>query len=283
MLRKLLILIMFMLSVTACASVTLTPTLTPTPTLAPTRFPTLLPTAMGDLKLTILYDNTAIDSRLKSAWGFAALVEYGGHSLLFDTGGDGSILLDNMRQLSVDPRSIEMVILSHEHDDHIDGLQALLDAGSRPTVYAPSAFKSFFKQQVRNQTRLVEVTDALEIVPGVHTTRPLGAIVEQALVVETRDGIVVITGCAHPGVVEMIRQAQAVVGGKIALLVGGFHLYQIDKGYLPSVIAEVRQLGVEKVMPAHCTGDEAMSLFRTEYGEKYVEGGVGLTVTFSAN
>ncbi len=282
MLRKLLMLIMFVASVTACASGISTPTLTPTPAPTPTRFPTSPPSVLGDLKLTILYDNTATDSQLKSAWGFAALVEYGGHSLLFDTGGDGSILLDNMRQLNVDPRSIEAVILSHAHDDHIGGLQALLDTGARPTVYAPSTFGDNFKQQVRNQTKLVEVTDALEILPGVYTTRPLGAIVEQALVVETRDGIVVITGCAHPGVAEMVRQAQAVAGGKIALLAGGFHLYEIRKGNLPPIIAEVRQLGVEEVMPAHCTGDEAISLFRTEYGEKYVEGGVGRTMTFSA-
>ena len=95
MLRKLLILILFMASVTACSSATPTPT--------PTRFPTLPPTEIGDLKLTILYDNIAGDSRLKPDWGFAALVEYGGHTLLFDTGANGSILLDNMRQLSVDP------------------------------------------------------------------------------------------------------------------------------------------------------------------------------------
>ncbi len=282
MLHRLLTLIMFLLSLTACASGVSTPTLTPTPAPAPTRFPTSLPSAISDLKLTILYDNTTTDSQLKSAWGFAALVEYGGHSLLFDTGNDGSILLDNMRQLKVDPRSIEAVILSHAHDDHTGGLQALLDTGARPTVYAPSTFVDSFKQQVRNQTQLVEVTDALEILPGVYTTRPLGAIVEQALVVETRDGIVVITGCAHPSVAEMVRQAQAVVGGKIVLLAGGFHLSEVRKENLPLVIAEVRQPGVEKVMAAHCTGDEAISAFRTEYGENYVEGGVGRTVTFSA-
>ncbi len=158
----------------------------------------------------------------------------------------------------------------------------MLDTGIQPTIYAPAAFSEAYKQQLRSRTRLVEVTDALEIMPGIHTTRPVGSIVEQALVVETRDGLVVITGCAHPGVAEMVRQAQAVVGGKIAYLVGGFHLYQTDQGLLPSIITEVHQLGVEKIMPAHCTGDAAKALFHTEYGENYVEGGVGRTVTISA-
>ena len=292
MLRKLLILTLLIASLTACTSATPTPVqptptaILPTPTLVPPTLTPIPPTptplpppATGDLRLTILYDNTAIDSRLKSGWGFAALVEYGGHTLLFDTGPDGPGLLDNMRQLGVDPRSIEAVILSHQHYDHIDGLKALLDTGSRPTVYVPSAFSSPFKEQVRAQTKLVEVTDALEIFPGVHTTRPVCCTVEQALVVEIRDGTVVITGCAHPGLVNMVRQAQEVVPGKVALLAGGFHLYQTSKSTVASIIAEVRQLGVEKVLPCHCTGDEAIALFRTEYGENCIEGGVGRTVT----
>ena len=60
--------------------------------------------AKGELRLTILYDNTTIDTRLRSDWGFAAFVEYRGHTLLFDTGADGPSLLDNMRQLDVVPR-----------------------------------------------------------------------------------------------------------------------------------------------------------------------------------
>jgi 7,8-dihydropterin-6-yl-methyl-4-(beta-D-ribofuranosyl)aminobenzene 5'-phosphate synthase len=259
------------------------PTLVPgTPT--PTRFPALSPTAMSDLKLTILYDNIAGDSQLKLDFGFAVLIEYGGHTLLFDTGSNGSILLDNLRQLNVDPLSIEAVILSHQHSDHTGGLQALLDTGVRPTVYMPSAFPGYFKQQVRDQTRLVETTGALEIFPGVHTTHTMdtGSIVEQALVVETRAGAVVITGCAHPGITEVIRQAQAVVGGKIAYLIGGFHLSETVKQALPSIITAVHQLGVEKVLPAHCTGSNATVLFRTEYGEDFVEPGVGRTVTIGA-
>ncbi len=158
------------------------------------------PTATDGLKLTIVYDNTTTDPQLKPDWGFAAVVEYDGHTLLFDTGANGSILLDNMRQLGVDLGSIEAIILSHQHDDHTGGLRALLDTGIRPTVYAPAKFTKAFKRQVAARTNLIEVGDAIEIVPGVHTTLPIGSIVEEALVVETGDGAVVITGCAHPGV-----------------------------------------------------------------------------------
>jgi 7,8-dihydropterin-6-yl-methyl-4-(beta-D-ribofuranosyl)aminobenzene 5'-phosphate synthase len=292
-LRKLLILALFIASLTACTSATPAPLVAETPQIqaetpggqrlakesapatTPTPLPTITPTATGDLKLTILFDNYPFDSRLSTQWGFAALVEYHGHTLLFDTGADGSMLLENMKQLGVDPRSVEAVVISHMHDDHTGGLQALLDTGSRPTVYTPP-FSGLLKS-VGAQTKLVEVADALEVFPGVHATGPVNF--EQALVVETRDGSVVITGCAHPGVAKMVRRAQEVVPGKVALLAGGFHLYETSKEKLPSIVAELRQLGVEKVLACHCTGDEAIALFRAEYGENYVQGGVGRAVT----
>jgi len=252
------------------------------PELTPARSPTLPPAQLSDLNLTILYDNISGTPGLTSHWGFAALVEYGSHTLLFDTGADGTVLLDNMRQLGVDPLSIEAVILSHAHADHTGGLQALLDTGVRPTVYAPAEFEDAFKEQVRSQTELVEVTDAVEVIPGVHTTRPMGRITEEALVVETGDGAVVITGCAHPGVAEMVRQAQAVTSSPIAYLVGGLHLFQTPSEMAPPIITEVQQLGVAKVLPAHCTGDATTDLFRTEYGEDFTEGGVGRTITIAA-
>jgi 7,8-dihydropterin-6-yl-methyl-4-(beta-D-ribofuranosyl)aminobenzene 5'-phosphate synthase len=252
------------------------------PELTPARSPTLPPAQLSDLNLTILYDNISGTPGLTSHWGFAALVEYGSHTLLFDTGADGAILLQNMEQLGVDPLSIEAVILSHAHADHTGGLQALLDTGVRPTVYAPAEFGDAFKERVRSQTELVEVTEAVEVIPGVHTTRPVGRTTEEALVVETGDGAVVITGCAHPGVAEMVRQAQAVTSSPMAYLVGGLHLFQTPSEMLPPIITEVQQLDVAKVLPAHCTGDAAIDLFQTAYGEDFTEGGVGRTITIAA-
>jgi len=235
-----------------------------------------------DFKLTIVFDNTTTNPQSLEGWGFAAVVDYGDHRLLFDTGGSGSVLLDNLRLVDVDPTTIEAVILSHQHDDHTGGLMTLLNTGIRPTVYAPASFTDTFKRSVRERTELVEVSDALEILPGVYTTRPIGSIVEEALVVETGDGAVVITGCAHPGLVEIVREAQAVTSSPIAMVIGGFHLGSASESQVSSIIAELRQLGVEKVLPCHCTGEKAIDMFRNEYGENFVEGGVGRTVAFSA-
>jgi 7,8-dihydropterin-6-yl-methyl-4-(beta-D-ribofuranosyl)aminobenzene 5'-phosphate synthase len=275
--RSLVTLLLLVALLAACAGSAAAPTPTPAPSVS------LQPEAIGDFKLTIVFDNTTTNPQNLEGWGFAAVVDYGDHRLLFDTGGSGSVLLDNLRLVDVDPATIEAVILSHQHYDHINGLQALLDTGIHPIVYVPAEFSSAFKRQVEVKTTLVEVDDAVEIIPGVHTTRPIGSIVEEALVVETGDGAVVITGCAHPGVVAIVREAQKVTGSPIALLAGGFHLGSATKGQVSSIIDELRQLGVQKVMPCHCTGDDAIALFRSAYGEDFVGGGVGSTVAISAN
>jgi len=270
------------------------PTETPSPTDTPgptaTSKPTTLPLTpsatskeVRDLRITIVYDNNAYDPRLRTAWGFAAFVEYGDHVLLFDTGGDSDTLLDNMAKLDLDPQRVEAVVLSHIHGDHTGGLQGLLDTGASPTVYVPAAFPAAFKEGVRARTDLVEVSGPLEILPGVHSTGPLGAlIVEQALVIETRKGIVVITGCAHPGIVRMVRQARKVVKDRVALAMGGFHLGSSNQSQIERVITDFRQLDVKQVSPTHCTGEKAIAMFAAEYGDDYIQGGAGRVIVIGS-
>lgn len=107
--------------------------------------------------ITIVYDNHPFDERLKTAWGFAALVEYQDHTLLFDTGGVGLTLMENMRVLGIDPGKIETVVLSHAHGDHTGGLNALLEYGAQPVVYIPPSFPVSFKKQVSKRTEVIEV------------------------------------------------------------------------------------------------------------------------------
>jgi 7,8-dihydropterin-6-yl-methyl-4-(beta-D-ribofuranosyl)aminobenzene 5'-phosphate synthase len=229
------------------------------------------------MRITTVYDNTALDSNLTAAWGFACLV---GDDLLFDTGGNGRKLLFNMERLGIDPAGIRTVVLSHAHGDHTGGLEGLLGTGIRPTVYASRSFPRRFRVGVCSLTSLVEVAGPAEILPGIHTTGEMGAhIVEQALVVETTDGIVIITGCAHPGVVEMVRQAKEMTGSEVGLVLGGFHLSLASRQQIADIIGDLRDLGVRKVAPCHCTGDHAMRMMAEEYGSDFIEAGVGGVVT----
>jgi 7,8-dihydropterin-6-yl-methyl-4-(beta-D-ribofuranosyl)aminobenzene 5'-phosphate synthase len=227
------------------------------------------------ITLTIVYDNNPYDARLKTAWGFACLIQTGETTVLFDTGGDGPTLMDNLAALGFDPGEIDAVVLSHIHGDHTGGLDALLTANDRLTVYLPQSFPAEFKARLTN--RVVEVSEPKAIADRMRTTGELGtAIVEQALMVETERGLIVITGCAHPGVVEIGRQAKAY--GDVYLVMGGFHLSGKSVDEVETVIAELKRLGVQKIAPCHCTGELAIRLFEARFGADFIPAGVGAVV-----
>jgi 7,8-dihydropterin-6-yl-methyl-4-(beta-D-ribofuranosyl)aminobenzene 5'-phosphate synthase len=229
--------------------------------------------------ITVVYDNVAYDPRLRTAWGFACLVEAGEKTILFDTGGDGTILLKNMGMLGVDPQRIEVVVLSHIHGDHTGGLEGLLGTDVRPTVYLPRSFPSDFKSRVRTKTDVVEVAGAAKIAEGVYTTGEMGSgIIEQALVVQTSRGLVVVTGCAHPGIAEMMARAAEIGGDEVYVVLGGFHLGGASQARVEEIIAEFRRLDVETVAPSHCTGDNAMRLFHEAYGQDFIASGAGQAI-----
>jgi 7,8-dihydropterin-6-yl-methyl-4-(beta-D-ribofuranosyl)aminobenzene 5'-phosphate synthase len=229
------------------------------------------------MNLTVVFDNNALDPRLRTGWGFAAWLEYAGHIVLFDTGADGAVLLGNLAALGLDPQAVEMVVLSHIHGDHTGGLASLLAENPEVTVYLPQAFPNYFKEQARAAgATVIEVTGPAEILPGLWSTGAMGTrIVEQALVARTEGGLVVVTGCAHPGVDEMVARAADVAQGDIALVAGGFHLGSATQGRVKAIIDAFRRLGVHQVAPCHCTGDGARALFRQAYGEDYYACGVG--------
>ena len=231
------------------------------------------------LTITILYDNNSYDPRLTTAWGFSALVEHHDHTLLFDTGGDGKLLLENMRSLKVDTTRIEGVVLSHAHGDHTGGLMGVLNTGVKPVVYLLPSFPSAFKSQVAQLTQVSEVAPRQEISDGLWTSGEIaGAIPEQALIILTEQGLVVITGCAHPGIVGIVEQAQAMFAEPVHLVLGGFHLGSKSEGELKAILKDFRRLGVEEVAPCHCTGESAIKMFASEYGENFIQVGVGSVI-----
>jgi 7,8-dihydropterin-6-yl-methyl-4-(beta-D-ribofuranosyl)aminobenzene 5'-phosphate synthase len=228
------------------------------------------------LTITVLYDNNPFDERLKTAWGFAALIEYQGHTLLFDTGGDGPTLLGNMSILKMDPTCIQSIVLSHAHGDHTGGLGAVLESSTKPTVYLPPSFSASFKHKLRETTSVIEVTPDQILAEGIFTTGEMGgSIPEQSLVIQTDRGLVIITGCAHPGIEKIVKQARESFDEPVHLVMGGFHLGSRNETEIDAILTEFRRLGVERVAPCHCTGDLAQAMFAAEYGEDYIQAGVG--------
>lgn len=240
---------------------------------------TMTPDINDHLIITVVYDNNAYDPRLKAEWGFAALIEYKGHTILFDTGGNGSTLLNNMELMGIDPTCIESVALSHAHGDHVGGLDGLLARDIQPTLYLIPSFSEDFKRRAAKLMKVIEVVPGLALNAEMFTTGEMRRDVpEQALVIKTDHGLVVVTGCAHPGVVQVVEQALNLFGGNLHLVLGGFHLRSKSTNELEAIMAEFRRLGVEKVAPCHCTGDQAIQMFRDEYGDDFFQTGVGRVV-----
>jgi 7,8-dihydropterin-6-yl-methyl-4-(beta-D-ribofuranosyl)aminobenzene 5'-phosphate synthase len=230
--------------------------------------------------ITVVYDNNPYKKGLKTAWGFSCLVRGWGKTILFDTGGDGRVLLANMRGLRIDPHEIGMVVLSHIHGDHVGGLASLLQHHHGLTVFVPPSFPSDFKKGVRHfGARLQEVEDFIELCPDVYSTGEMGTwIKEQALILRSSQGLIVITGCAHPGIVEILEK----IGGRfqedILLVMGGFHLMDKSVNEIKEVIASFQWLGVRYVGPGHCSGDVARRLFQEAYGNAFLPVGVGMEI-----
>ncbi len=223
--------------------------------------------------ITIVYDNNGYGGRLTAAWGFSCIVKRQQETILFDTGGDGRVLLSNMAGLGISPDGIDAIVLSHIHGDHTEGMDELLKRNSAVTVYLPLSFAEQTKQHIKSYgVNLVEIHEPRELFAGVFTTGELGGGVrEQSLLVQTSKGLVLITGCAHPGVVNIVKRAKEITRGEVYMVVGGFHLSGAFMSQISYTAEILLQLGVEKVALCHCSGDEARRLFKDYFGENYLD------------
>ncbi|MBS3787717.1 MAG: MBL fold metallo-hydrolase [Candidatus Bipolaricaulota bacterium] len=206
------------------------------------------------MKLTIVYDNTAkVD--LESDWGFSAVVEVGDFpKTLFDTGAKGRILTSNLKRLEIDPKSIHEVFISHDHADHTGGLSAFLEENNQVKVWVPPSF-----QGVKKAEEVVTVEGPTELHERIYSTGELEGI-EQSLCVETEKGVVVIAGCSHPKMENILQTAAQF--GEVHGIIGGLHANR------PQSLE-----GLDLICPTHCTQHKAD--IKRLYPEQYVKGGVG--------
>jgi 7,8-dihydropterin-6-yl-methyl-4-(beta-D-ribofuranosyl)aminobenzene 5'-phosphate synthase len=229
------------------------------------------------LKFTILYDNYLHEQGTKPDWGFSCLIEGTDKTILFDTGTQPDILLHNIDHLGVDLTKVEQIVISHDHHDHIGGLAKVLDRNHDVSVYLPVSFAYEIVRGVETKkAKVVSVDEPIEICPNVYSTGEMGVqIKEQSLIINTKKGLIIVTGCSHQGIVNILERAKKLFDRPIYLVFGGFHLGGMPDAKVEEIIESFKELGVEKCGATHCTGDRPIELFQKAFGDNYVPMGTG--------
>jgi 7,8-dihydropterin-6-yl-methyl-4-(beta-D-ribofuranosyl)aminobenzene 5'-phosphate synthase len=232
------------------------------------------------LRFTVLYDNYLHKEGTQTDWGFSCLIEGADKTILFDTGTKSEILMHNVAAINVDLKKVDLIVISHNHGDHTGGLEAVLKQSPGIPVYYPVSFPSEFGRRVEGMGGRAETVDKpIEICRHVHLTGELvEGIVEQSLFIDTPGGLVVVTGCSHPGIVRILRRAREIVDKPISLVFGGFHLGNLKDAEVEAIIAKFKSLGVERCGATHCTGDRPIALFKKAFGANYVPMGTGRVI-----
>src|SRR6266849_5331310 len=267
-------------------------------------------------QITILYDAFGTDPSMTKDWGFSALVEIAGKRILFDTGNDADIFTANVKAKGVDLKTLDFVVLSHRHSDHMAGLNYVLSVNPTVKIYAPkegfgiygsSLPSSFYRKDETLPPEMryyggappqvmkfgaawrganFELIDkTTEIAPGITLIALVSdapgtkELKELSLAVNTPDGMVLVVGCSHPGI-ERIVEAAASINPKIQLIAGGLHLVIASDDVVAKVVTSLKDtFKVENIAPGHCTGEPTFAALKQAFGGRYFYAGVGTTLT----
>ena len=229
------------------------------------------------VSVKVIYDNYVKVKGLKEDWGYSILIEGLEKNILFDTGAKPEIFESNFRKMGIDAGSIDFLIISHEHGDHTGGNPAFIKMKKDIPVIIPHSFSDKFKKQMMEAgLEPLLVKQPAMICANLWTSGEFDyKIAEHALVMNTKKGLVVMTGCSHPGIIEMLQKIKIDFNKNIYMVFGGFHLMQKSDKEMDEIISQMKSLGVVKCGATHCTGDKQINLFREAFGENYFELGVG--------
>jgi 7,8-dihydropterin-6-yl-methyl-4-(beta-D-ribofuranosyl)aminobenzene 5'-phosphate synthase len=280
------------------------------------------------LRLTaaeVFEDGKTVDV-LRAEHGYSALIELAKDGrtrrVLFDAGVTPDGLMDNLDRLAISPESLEAIVLSHGHFDHVagmDGLSKRLGRFGLPVFIHPEFWTrrriaiptSSFELPVPSRSALegagfrivedrqpsfllegsllitgeVDRTTDFETGMRIHQAwrggewQPDPLILDdQAAILVVRDkGLVVLTGCGHAGIVNIVRYAKKLTGvDTVYAVIGGFHLTGgLFEPIIPQTVAALAEFSPRVVVPAHCTGWKATQRIAAVLADAFLPGSVG--------
>lgn len=237
--------------------------------------------ASAGLKMTFIYDNAPYKEGILPDWGFACLIKAGKKNILFDTGQNKDILLANAEKLGIDLKTVGTIVISHKHLDHTGGLLSILELQPKAIVYYPELSPGMEEKLLNRKIRMVKANKTMQISNGVIVTGSMGqGVLEQGMIINVPPGLIIIAGCSHPGIVEIIERAKSLLGRPVYLVIGGFHTMPATEEGMLKIVRKFQSMGVKNVGPAHCTEEFTKSFFKTAYGKNYITIGAGRTLNF---
>jgi 7,8-dihydropterin-6-yl-methyl-4-(beta-D-ribofuranosyl)aminobenzene 5'-phosphate synthase len=176
-------------------------------------------------EIRIVFDNKCYRSGFLPGFGFSALIfnKMSNKFLLFDTGGNGNILIHNIQKFQVEIAQIDYVVISHNHGDHAGGLSNIYKFHPNIKIYTPdkhsnSYIRAFPEAEVYNEAEMTEI-DKNVYLSGQFSSYSIS---EQALFLKTSSNdIILLVGCAHPGLENFIVKSKEL--GNLKAIIGGFH------------------------------------------------------------
>jgi 7,8-dihydropterin-6-yl-methyl-4-(beta-D-ribofuranosyl)aminobenzene 5'-phosphate synthase len=271
--------------------------------------------AQSGNRVTILYDAFGKAPAMTKAWGFSALVEYGGKRILFDTGGNAEIFEHNVKALGVDLTKLDFVVLSHRHGDHISGLNYLLRINPTVKICTPAepwgpfgwgAPSSLYRKDESlpanmryfdgnppdtlsagtpwPQANFVIVDSTTEIAPGIFLVPTISQVTgtlelrEISMAIRGPQGLILVDGCSHAGV-EKVLEAAVKIDRRVRVVFGGLHLVGASDADIQRISAALHdQWKLDYIAIGHCTGEPTFAALQKAFGDRYLYAGVGAVV-----
>ncbi len=284
--------------------------------LAAAFFALLLPCVLQAAdRVTVLYDAFSDSKEITKDWGFSALVEHDGKRILFDCRNNAEIFERNVKALRVDLTKLDFVVISHRHGNHTTGLKYLLKVNPAVPVYVPGEGAGMFGGRLPSSflrpaaslpakmryfdgnypsdlptgkifdsgnfvlvEKLTEVAPGIFLVPTTSKTPGTLELHELTLAIKGPRGLMLVDGCSHAGVEEILQAASA-IDSQFYIIFGGLHLVTTPEVQIDFLVTDLKnKWKLEKIAPGHCTGEAAFLRLQKAYGENYLYAGVGTRI-----